>query len=140
MNFPGKQHRFLAIIENIIFAGGFVYIFYNLLTTYGITLYNSVKGKGYWGAIIGSFRTHQYTDTLISVIILLNATFFIVEIFSLLIKVLKDGIGKSNGEKYDIKSAFKEISIHYKSSFLALLIHDFLPKLILIHMFWVWVP
>jgi sterol desaturase/sphingolipid hydroxylase (fatty acid hydroxylase superfamily) len=56
-----------------------------------------------------------------------------------IIQLLKEERGNTQGyHKY--KLIFKKVSVHYKSSFLAMLIHELLPKLILFHMFWIWLP
>jgi hypothetical protein len=84
--------------------------------------------------------TNQYCDSLISLLLLLNITFVIVEVFTLVTSKLKGAMDKIDRWKYNFRVAFKQVSVHYKSSFLALLVHDFLPKLILVRIFWVWMP
>jgi sterol desaturase/sphingolipid hydroxylase (fatty acid hydroxylase superfamily) len=134
-----KQNKNLRIIENVIFVFAVGFIMYSLVATYGIYIYDSIKGKGYIGAIINPFLNHQYYISIVSALIILNTTFVIWEILSLVIQLLRQERGNTQGyPKY--KLIFKKVSVHYKSSFLAMLIHQLLPKLILYHMFWIWLP
>ncbi|MGZ3752730.1 MAG: sterol desaturase family protein, partial [Mucilaginibacter sp.] len=117
----------------------FGFIMYNLVTGYGRDIYNSIKGKGYVGAIIDPILTHQYYISVVSVIIILNTTCILWEIVSFIVRLLRQKSGNMQGyEKY--KFIFKSVLVNFKPSFLALLIYQLLPKLILIHMFWIWAP
>ncbi|HTD39097.1 MAG TPA: sterol desaturase family protein [Mucilaginibacter sp.] len=139
MSSTKKINKTLRIIENVVFVFAFGFIMYELISTYGVYIYDSIKGKGYLGAIIDPIRTHQYYISIVSIIIILNSTFVLWEIVVFIIELLKQERGKTQGyHKY--KLIFKKVSVHYKSSFLAMLIHELLPKVILFHMFWIWLP
>jgi sterol desaturase/sphingolipid hydroxylase (fatty acid hydroxylase superfamily) len=139
MNSGKKLYRTLRTIENLVFIGAFCFILYELIASYGVYIYDSIKGKGFLGAIIDPIKTHQYYISAVSIIIILNSTFVLWEILVFIIDVLKEEKNKTRGyQKY--KLIFKKVSVHYKSSFLAMLIHELLPKLILFHMFWIWLP
>lgn len=139
MRFTKKLNRNWRIIENVIFVFAFGFIMYNLVSTYGLYVFDSIKGKGYVGAIVDPILTHQYYMSVVSAIIILNATLVLWEILSFIIQVLKQERNNTQGyNKY--KLIFKKVSVNYKSSFLALSVHELLPKLILFHMFWIWLP
>jgi sterol desaturase/sphingolipid hydroxylase (fatty acid hydroxylase superfamily) len=139
MRFTKKLNRNWRIIENVIFVFAFGFIMYNLISSYWLYVYDSIKGKGYVGAIIDPILTHQYYMSVVSAIIILNATLVLWEILSFIIQVLKQERDNTQGyNKY--KLIFKKVSVNYKSSFLALSVHELLPKLILFHMFWIWLP
>jgi sterol desaturase/sphingolipid hydroxylase (fatty acid hydroxylase superfamily) len=139
MSSARKLNRNIRIIENVIFVFAFGFLLYKLVSTYGLYIYDSIKGKGYLGAIIDPIKSHQYYISAVSIIMILNATFVIWEILVFIILVLKQEKGNAQGYQKH-KVIFKKVCVQYKSSFLALLIHDFLPKLILFHMFWIWLP
>ncbi|MDB5089799.1 MAG: sterol desaturase family protein [Mucilaginibacter sp.] len=135
-----KLNKNIAIIENVIFVAVFAFTIYKLLSTYGLYTYQSIKGKGYLGAIVDPLYTHQYYVSAVSVIIILNATFLLWEILSFIVKLLKEEKAISSRGYLKFKSIFKQVAVHYKSSFLALLIHELLPKLIIIQLLWILLP
>ncbi|MDB5133827.1 MAG: sterol desaturase family protein [Mucilaginibacter sp.] len=139
MNSTEKLNKNLRIIENVIFVLAFGYIMYHLVTSYGSYVHDSIKGKGYIGAIVDPIFTHEYYISVVSILIILSATCVLWEILFFIIQLLKEERGNTQGyDKYKI--IFKKVSVNYKPSFLALLIHQLLPKLILINMFWIWLP
>ena len=140
MSFAKKLNKPFKIIEDVIFVGAFGFIMYNLVTTYGLYIYASIKGKGYLRAVIHPLLTHQYYISIVSVIIILNTTFILWEIFSFIIELLRQKNNPAEMGYPRVKAIFKKVALHYKSSFLALLIYELLPKIILVHMFWIWLP
>ncbi len=139
MSFTKKPGINWRVIENVIFVFAFGFIMYNLISGYWLDIYNSIKGKGFIGAIIDPFSTHYYHRSVVAIIILLNATCLLWEIFSLIIQLLKQERGNTQGyHKY--KLIFKKVLVNYKPSFLALFILEILPKVLLLHMFWIWLP
>ena len=60
---------------------------YSLVTTYGLYVYDSIKGKGYIGAIIDPILKHQYYISLVTAIIILNTSLVIWEVLSAIIQV-----------------------------------------------------
>lgn len=140
MRIAKKLKSNFAIIENIIFVCGFGFIMYHLLSTYGRYIYQSVRGGGLVSAIITPLLKHQYYGSFISLMVLLNATFVLWEIFAFVIPLLRHRQHNGAGDSSGYKAAFKKMAVNYKSSFLALLVHEFLPKVILLHMFWAWLP
>jgi hypothetical protein len=99
-------------------------------------VYNSVKGKGFIGAVFDPFSKHNYYESVIAIIIMLNVTCVLWEILSLIILLLKQESSNTPGYS-KFKLIFKKVLLNYKPSFLALLIIELLPKLFLIHMFWI---
>jgi len=124
----------------VVFIGAFAFIIYGLVATYGRYMYKSVKGKGYLGAIVDQVHTHQYFMCAISLIAIVNSSLVLWEIFSFILTLLKEKRPQP-AKRLDIfKDAFKKISLSYKSTFLAMLVGQLLPKIILVHMFWIWLP
>src|ERR1700761_4778372 len=140
MGLSKNQKKNLTILENIAFVFGFVFIMYNLVSTYGVFMYNSIHGEGYLGSIINPIRNHDYYVSLVSVIFILNATLVLWEIISLIFQLSKQEKNNTQQRSHKYKSIFKKVTVHYKSSFLALLIIELLPKIILIHTFGLWLP
>jgi sterol desaturase/sphingolipid hydroxylase (fatty acid hydroxylase superfamily) len=139
MRFTKKLGKNLRTAENIIFIMAFGLIMYQLISSYGLHVYNSIKGKGYLGSVIDPIVNHQYSVGAASVIIILNSTLFLWEIISLIVQLLKQEGSNTRGyNKY--KLIFKKFSVSYKSAFLAMVVLEFLPKLILLNMFWIWLP
>jgi len=139
MNFTKPPVKHWKIIENVIFAGAFVYITYSLISSYWRAAYGSVKGKGYIGSVIDPVSSHEYYKSAVAVMVVLNATFILGEILLLIIQLFKQEKSNAHGfNKY--QRIFKQVAVNYKPSFLALLILELLPKLFLIHMFWIWLP
>ncbi len=139
MRFTEKQRKNLSIAENLIFVLAFGLIMYQLISDYGLQVYNSLKGKGFLGTIIYPIENKQYYFSITAGIIILNSTLFIWEIVSFIILLLKEERDRPKGyQKY--KGVIKKFSINYKSSFLAFLVHEIYPKLILLNMFWIWLP
>jgi len=139
MSSAEKLNRNLRIAENAIFVFAFGFIMYKLLSSYGLAFFDSIKGKGYIGAITSPFAKHDYYMSVVTVLIILNTTFILWEILSFLFQVIKQEKGNTPGSpKY--KLVFKKFSVNYKTSFLSLLIHQLLPKLLLVNTFWVWLP
>ncbi len=137
MGFTKKLNINARVIENVIFVCAFGFIMYSLVSSYWLDIYNSIKGKGFIGAVIDPISTHNYYRSVVAVIIILNATCLLWEILSLIIQLLKQERGNTHN-KY--KLIFKKVLINYKPSFLALFILELLPKVFLLHMFWIWLP
>ncbi|MFI5161416.1 MAG: sterol desaturase family protein [Sphingobacteriales bacterium] len=134
-----KLDKNLKITENVIFIFAFGFIMYKLVSEYGMYIYDSIKGKGYIGAIVDPFITHQYYMSVVSVIIILNTTLVLWEIISFIVQALKqDGSSAKGYARF--KLIYKKVAENFKSSFIALLILELLPKLILFHTFWIWWP
>jgi sterol desaturase/sphingolipid hydroxylase (fatty acid hydroxylase superfamily) len=139
MSFTKKLNINWRVIENVIFVFAFGFIMYSLVSRYWLDIYNSIKGKGFIGAVIDPISTHNYYKSVVAIIIILNATCLLWEILSLIILLLKQERGNTHGyNKY--KLIFKKVLVNYKPSFLALLILELLPKVLLLHMFWIWLP
>jgi sterol desaturase/sphingolipid hydroxylase (fatty acid hydroxylase superfamily) len=139
MSFTKKLNINWRIIENVIFVFAFGFIMYKMISDYGLYIYNSVKGKGFIGDVIDPISTRDYYKSIVAIIIMLNVTCLLWEILSFIILLLKQESGNSQGySKY--KLIFKKVLVNYKPSFLALLIVELLPRLLLIHMFWIWLP
>jgi sterol desaturase/sphingolipid hydroxylase (fatty acid hydroxylase superfamily) len=139
MSFTKKLNINWRVIENVIFVFAFGFIMYKMISDYGLYIYNSVKGKGFIGDVIDPISTRDYYKSIVAIIIMLNVTCLLWEILSLIILLLKQESGNSQGySKY--KLIFKKVLVNYKPSFLALLIVELLPKLLLIHVFWIWLP
>ncbi len=135
MGFTKKLNINWRIIENVIFVFAFGFI----MSDYWLYIYHSAKGKGFISAFIDPISTRDYYKSVVAIIILLNAACVLWEIFSLIIQLLKQERGNTQGyNKY--KLIFKKVLVNYKPSFLALLIMELLPKLLLIHVFWIWLP
>ena len=139
MSFTKKLNINWRIIENVIFVFAFGFIMYKLISDYWLYIYHSVKGKGFIGDVIDPISTRDYYKSVIAIIVMLNVTCVLWEILSLIILLLKQESGNITGHgKY--KLIFKKVLVNYKPSFLALLIIELLPRLLLIHMFWIWQP
>ncbi len=139
MSFTKKLHVNWRIIENVIFVCAFGFIMYKLVSDYSLSIYNSVKGRGFVGSVIRPFSNHNYYKSLLAIIIMLNVTYLLWEVLSLIVLLLKQESGTIPGDSKH-KRIFNNVLVHYKSSFLALIITELLPKLFLIHMFWIWLP
>lgn len=139
MLFTKKLSGNWKILENVVFVFAFAYIMYQLTSGYLLYFYNSIKGKGFIEAVVAPIGKHDYYKSVMAIIILLNATCVLWEILSLILLLLKQESGNLLGySKY--KYVFKKVLVNYKPSFLALLITELLPMLLLIHMFWIWLP
>jgi sterol desaturase/sphingolipid hydroxylase (fatty acid hydroxylase superfamily) len=139
MRFTKKLSKNVRTAENIIFILAFGLIMYQLISSYGLHVYDSIKGKGYLATIIDPILTHQYHLSAASVIIILNSTLFLWEILSFIVQLSKQEGSNTSG--YDkCKIIFKNFSVSYKAPFLAFLVIEFLPKLFFINMFWIWLP
>jgi len=139
MTFRKKLDSSWKIIENVIFVLAFGFIMYQLVFGYWLSLYNSVKSRGIIGALIEPISSHNYYQSIIAIITIITFIYLVWEILSLIIQLFKQDKGNlTSYHKY--KFVFKEVLVNYKPSFLALLLSEFLPKLFLIHMFWVWLP
>jgi sterol desaturase/sphingolipid hydroxylase (fatty acid hydroxylase superfamily) len=137
--FTKKLNKNWRIAENAIFVFAFGFIMYNMVSTYGLDVYHSIKGKGFIGTIIHPFLMHKYYVSVVSIIVIVNTSCILWEILSFITHLLKQESGSTKGyNKY--KLVFKQVAVSYKSSFLALIIYQLLPKLILLHMFWIWLP
>ena len=139
MLFTKKLSGNWKILENVVFVFAFAFIMYQLCSGYLLYFYNSIKGKGFIEAVIAPIGKHDYYKSVMAIIILLNATCVLWEILSLILLLLQQESGSLQGySKY--KYVFKNVLVNYKPSFLALLITELLPMLLLIHMFWIWLP
>ena len=139
MGFTEKLRKSAGITENVIFVFAFGFIMYQLILSYGGRAYGSLKGHGYLATIINPILKHQYSLSAAAVIIILNSTLFLWEIASLMIQLVKQE--GSNAKGYDkYKLVFKKFLVSYKSPFLALLVLEFLPRLVTLNVFWLWLP
>jgi sterol desaturase/sphingolipid hydroxylase (fatty acid hydroxylase superfamily) len=140
MSTTGSTKKNLRIAEDIVFIGAFVFILYDLVTTYGLYMYRSIQGKGYLGALIEPFKTHQYYISAVSLIIIINTTLVLWEVFSFVVQLLGEERKRGHHTKIRYRLIFQKVAVHYKSSFLAMLVGQLLPKVVIVHMFWVWLP
>ncbi|MFB9844274.1 sterol desaturase family protein [Mucilaginibacter ginsenosidivorans] len=139
MNFTKKLSKNWRIAENAFFVFAFGFVMYNLATTYWHYIHGSEKSKGFISAVTMSMANHEYYVSVVFVMVIINTTLVSGEILWFITRLLKQEKGKTKGwDRY--KQAFNEMSVSYKSSFLAMLIHQLLPKLVLINMFWIWAP
>jgi len=130
MSFKKNLYR----IENLIFVAAFGFILYKMV--YGLHIRMSLKGNGLFAGIVQQIAKHQYYITLISFIIFVNSSLVLWEIFSFFVLSFKTEREAKGADKY--KRIFRKVRLHYKSSFLALLVTNLLPKLIVVPVFWVW--
>ncbi|MBS1529834.1 MAG: hypothetical protein JSU01_05975, partial [Bacteroidetes bacterium] len=128
MSFAKRLNNPLRIAENVVFAGGFIFIMYGLLSTYGAYMYHSIKGKGYLGAIIGPIKDHQYYISAVSIVIILNSTLVLWEIITFIIRLLRENRHHRSG----YRTLFRKFAVNYKSTFLGFLVSQLLPKVILV--------
>src|ERR1700759_5621538 len=89
MRFTEKQRKNLRITENVVFLLAFGLIMYQLISGYGLQVYDSIKGKGFIGSITDPIANHQYSFAITSAIIILNSTLFIWEIIAFIVQLLK---------------------------------------------------
>ena len=141
MSFVKKLNKKnLVIIENIVFVPALVIYVCYLSFIYGRYAYQSISGKGYLGRIITPITTHKYYLSIAAVILIVNTTFILWEIFSLIFLLIKEGRKNPAPGYHKYELVFKKFAVHYKSSVLAMVIIMFLPKLLLLNTFWVWLP
>jgi sterol desaturase/sphingolipid hydroxylase (fatty acid hydroxylase superfamily) len=139
MNSAKSLNRRIRIVENVSFVFAFGFIVYTLILSYAQCIHDSINGKGFFGTIADPILAHYYDRSLVAVIVIINSTLVLWEILSFIIKLFKQERGdKVRHDKY--KRIFKGASINYKPSFLAWPIHHLLPKLILVNVFWIWLP
>ena len=138
MRFTKKLTKYRGIIENVIFLLAFGFIMYDLISNYWKYIYESIKGKGVFGALIDSVSTRHYYVGIVAIIFILNASCLLWEILSFIAQLLKQEQEKKGYQRYRL--IFKKLSVNYKPSFLSLTFYELLPKIFLIHMFWVWQP
>ena len=139
MSFAKQQNRNFGIVENVIFVFAFGFVMYILFGNYWQYVHESIKSKGFAGAIIDPFLTHKYYLSFIFVMFFINAGCLLWEIVSFFIQLFKQAISQATGSKSH-GHVFKKALINYKPSFLAALVHQLLSKLFIINMFWVWLP
>src|ERR1700733_5728526 len=103
MSFTKKLNINWRVIENVIFVVAFGFIMYKLISDYWLYIYNSVKGKGFIGAVVDPISTGDYYKSAVAIIIMLNATCLLWEILSLIILLLKQERGNTPGNsKYKL--------------------------------------
>ena len=132
MSFKKKLYR----IENLIFVVAFAFILYKMVSAYGLRIGMSVKGKGLFAGIAEQIAKHQYYIMLVSFIVFINSSLILWEILSFFVQVFKNERAAKGADKY--KRIYRKVRLHYKSSFLALLVTNLLPKLIVVPVFWIW--
>jgi sterol desaturase/sphingolipid hydroxylase (fatty acid hydroxylase superfamily) len=126
--------RFWRYFENIVFIGAFGYIAYGWIS--GLFQYTllTVAGKGFIEDFTKPAKTKEYYLTILSVVALFISIFTVWEICLLVVEGLKKDIAKRGVNK--AVSVFKYVAKCFKPTFLAALISEFLPKLIMIDIFW----
>jgi len=139
LSFAKKLTNNWKIVENVIFVIAFGLVMYKLVSEYWYYIHDSVKGKGYISAILGPFATRDYYMSAVAAMIIVNTTLILFEVISFVTRLFRQYRGNA-GSYRKYKFIFKKLSVTYKPSFLAMLIHEILPKLILINMFWIWLP
>jgi len=126
--------KYWRYIENLIFIGSFGYIayaWYNGLFQYILL---TCKGKGFIEDFSKPMKTKEYYISLLSIVALFISVFTVWEIFLLVLEAFK-----KEKEKKGIKKAisiFKYVAHCFKPTFLAAMVSEFLPKLIMIDIFW----
>jgi len=139
MSFIKKLNKNWRSIENVIFVFAIGFVMYNLVSSYWSYIRGSIHGKGYVSAIINPILSHDYHMSAIAVMIILNTTLVLGEILFFIVHLFRHERIDLSGRNR-LKAIFNKLSVNYKPSFLAMLIHQLLPKLILINMFWIWAP
>jgi sterol desaturase/sphingolipid hydroxylase (fatty acid hydroxylase superfamily) len=122
------------VLEDIIFVGSFFYIawaWYNGLFQYLVLTF---QGKGFIEDFTRPMKTHEYYNVGLSVVALMISVFTVWEIALLVIEG-----ARREREKFGSASVvpvFRYVAKCFKPTFLAAMISDFLPRVIMIDIFW----
>lgn len=122
-------------IENIIFIGAFGYIAWGW--TSGLFQYTllTFDGKGFIKDFTGPVKTKEYYLVILSVVALFISLFTVWEITVLLVEAVRKTWRQNLGLK-KLMAVFGYVARCFKPTFLSALLSEFLPKLLIIDIFW----
>jgi sterol desaturase/sphingolipid hydroxylase (fatty acid hydroxylase superfamily) len=128
-----KSSQYRKYFEILMFIGAFGYIAYAWISGLIIYSWPTITGKGFFDDFTNPLKTKEYYITFLSVVAFLISIFTVWEICLLVVEgfkkeKVKKGISKAT-------SIFKYAARCFKATFLAALISEFLPELIMIDIF-----
>ena len=126
-------------VERAVFALAFCYTGYSLVA--GLVQYLSAtgQGRGFMSDFLEPFHSREYYKSALAIIGLLISAFTVWEIARLLVRELRDDRARTWGlEK--VRRFASALIADYQATFLVALVLEFLPRLIVIDMFWKWQP
>lgn len=139
MGFRKKIPGIWRYLENILFILVFGYIFYGAVSGFSQYSLATLTGKGFLDDFSKPLLSQEYYKSILSIVALLISFFTLWEIVLLFIQVSKNkAIPKWNRHK--ATHIFKEVVKRYKPTFLVGFISEFLPRLIMLDVFWKLLP
>ncbi len=126
--------KYWKYFENIVFIGAFVYLAYAWFSGLIQYAWLTITGKGFITDFTKPLNSKEYYLCILTIVALFISLFTVWEICLLLYEGYyaekeKKGMGR-------IASGFKYVARCFKPTFLAAIISEFLPKLIMIDIFW----
>lgn len=124
------------IIENLAFLAAFGTIMYGLIQAFSASTWDSLMGKGYVEELKGPLLSGEYYKSILAALSLLTTVFILVELVRLIIQTR----ASEDTSTTWWQRLRHEISVHYKSNFLARAFNEYLSKAVVIFVYLLWMP
>ncbi len=128
------------LVETAIFIGLFFYVTYDLVSGFSQYSWETVSGKGFVSDFFDPIsQKKEYYKSILAVIGIFIPIFTIWEIFVFLFSQFRNkeypqaGWGK-------ISAILRRTSLEYQPTFLASTLGGLIPKILMIDVFWHWLP
>ena len=139
-----RYRRFARYLEIAIFLGTFAYLFYGNVAGFAEYAWATITGKGFIEDFKTPIAAKEYYKSVLAVIWSLVSFFTLWEIVLLIVRLTRDGGpvvgGRTAGSAARVRHAFTEFAQRYQPTFLAGLLLEFVPKFIVIDIFWILWP
>ncbi len=147
----GSRHRpYARYVEIAIFVGTFAYLFYGNASGFAQYFWATITGKGFLEDFRVPFAAGEYYKSVLAVIWLLVSFFTLWEIFVLCARLVRHpseardlGANAPRSAAWSaarVKYVFGQFAQRYQPTFLAGLLLDFVPRFIVIDIFWILWP
>jgi len=139
---PGRSARFGAgwrYVDELVFLAVFGYLFYGLVSGLVQYLWATGGGGGLFGDLIGPLKDGQYYKIILAIIWLLIPVLTLWEIALFVGMALRRERATPWGVR-KLRWLLGGLAREYKPTFMAALVGELLTRVIVIDMFWHWLP
>ncbi len=133
------QSKLWRSLDRLLFIGAFAYVMYGLVFGFAGYAWATVHGKGFITDLTQPFDQKHYYKSLLALIWFLVSVFTLWEIGTFLLRVVahESNVAWSRDKAGRL---LQRTTAEFKPTFLALILAEFLPRLIVIDVFWHWLP
>ena len=135
----GALVRGWKAFERVLFAGAFAWTAWGLASGLLIYLWHTAHGAGFVDDLLRPLRAGHPHESALAIIALMIAAYTVWEIALLVVQLWRrHRAGGARGHR--LRAALAEFALEYQATFLAGLLLGLLPSLIVLDVFFLWLP